>query len=414
MSALCEPEPVAADPEPTTADIRRYIRMAVCSDNPNDFITTMVATLDREIAVLDADGAPLHWASSCPVTPWMLALAQRARLSDQAEADGWRVYALYRGSEYHGSLVVSVTVALTATQEQLLEIFRGLLADQLQRARLARLLAHERSAALGRRLAGASAIDPDAIHAEAIRAGVRIADHYYAALLLGSRGCVDDEVLLEINGIVCEYNDASFAVPYGSRALVLLLAQNEASVRVTDAHQTAEDVLAVIRRSTPSADARVIVAERSVDLQSISAQVRRLWELRLYPVLREPAQTGVVSAGNFALVQMLEHFDQERAQEFVAARLGALLGYDQAHGGGLAETLEASLDWPSREEASRFAYVHRNTFRRRLKRAHDLIGSELSDPDERLAVHLALKLRRVQDAKASAAPAMGAARSQAG
>jgi hypothetical protein len=39
--------------------------------------------------------------------------------------------------------------------------------------------------------------------------------------------------------------------------------------------------------------------------------------------------------------------------------------------------------------------MHRNTFRHRLREAEALLGDDLSDPDARLAVHVALKLRQL-------------------
>jgi hypothetical protein len=45
--------------------------------------------------------------------------------------------------------------------------------------------------------------------------------------------------------------------------------------------------------------------------------------------------------------------------------------------------------------------MHRNTFRHRLKQATDVLGDDLEDPDVRLAVHVALKLRRALPAPAA-------------
>ena len=39
--------------------------------------------------------------------------------------------------------------------------------------------------------------------------------------------------------------------------------------------------------------------------------------------------------------------------------------------------------------------MHRNTFRHRVHQAREVLGDTLEDPDVRLAVHVALKLRRL-------------------
>ena len=55
----------------------------------------------------------------------------------------------------------------------------------------------------------------------------------------------------------------------------------------------------------------------------------------------------------------------------------------------------AALDFPRHEKAASRCFMHRNTFRHHLRQATDVLGDDLSDPDVRLAVHVALKLRHV-------------------
>jgi DNA-binding PucR family transcriptional regulator len=43
--------------------------------------------------------------------------------------------------------------------------------------------------------------------------------------------------------------------------------------------------------------------------------------------------------------------------------------------------------------------MHRNTFRHRLRQAMEFLGDALDDPEVRVAVHVALKLRRVTRAQ---------------
>jgi DNA-binding PucR family transcriptional regulator len=39
--------------------------------------------------------------------------------------------------------------------------------------------------------------------------------------------------------------------------------------------------------------------------------------------------------------------------------------------------------------------MHRNTFRRHMTQALELVDADLEDPDDRLTLHVALKLRRL-------------------
>jgi sugar diacid utilization regulator len=61
--------------------------------------------------------------------------------------------------------------------------------------------------------------------------------------------------------------------------------------------------------------------------------------------------------------------------------------------------LEAALDHRRHEDAADHCFMHRNTFRHRLRQATDLLGDDLAHPDARLAVHIALKLRHAVDAE---------------
>jgi PucR family transcriptional regulator, purine catabolism regulatory protein len=103
----------------------------------------------------------------------------------------------------------------------------------------------------------------------------------------------------------------------------------------------------------------------------------------------------VLQAEQFALDRLLsQSVDRRAAGAFVDEQLGPLLAYDAEHGGDLAHVLEAGLDFPRHDVAARRCFMHRNTFRHRMRMATSVLGRDLDDPDVRLAVHLALKLRR--------------------
>lgn len=97
----------------------------------------------------------------------------------------------------------------------------------------------------------------------------------------------------------------------------------------------------------------------------------------------------------YSLVRVLDPRD---ASLFVHDQLAALADYDREHGTDLLRVLELALDHRDRNDAARAAFMHRNTFRRRLRQAEKLAGADLGCPEERLALHLALKLRALSRA----------------
>jgi hypothetical protein len=103
---------------------------------------------------------------------------------------------------------------------------------------------------------------------------------------------------------------------------------------------------------------------------------------------------GSASAPCASLAWLLGRLDARQAATFIEHRLAAVVAYDREHGTDLQGVLELALDHPHRNEAADAAFMHRNTFRRQLDRALRLLGVDLGCPEERLALHLALKLRR--------------------
>jgi DNA-binding PucR family transcriptional regulator len=102
---------------------------------------------------------------------------------------------------------------------------------------------------------------------------------------------------------------------------------------------------------------------------------------------------GRRAARHYALACLLDRLDARAARTFAADQLAALEEHDREHGTSLLRVLELALDHPDRNAAARAAYMHRNTFRRRLRAALTLIDADLDSPEERLALHLAVKMR---------------------
>jgi hypothetical protein len=178
----------------------------------------------------------------------------------------------------------------------------------------------------------------------------------------------------------------AFAVPRG-RGMVLLYPGTGASAWF-------ERVVACARRLAPAAGVQAIAADAPVELPALSARVAELEALsRLGP---RAADQPVLSARQYGLDRLLLHgVRHHEAQAFVLDQIGALLAWDGEHHGDLLTVLEAALDYPRHEQAAHRCYMHRNTFRQRLRMATQVLGHDLEDPDVRLATHVALKLRRM-------------------
>jgi DNA-binding PucR family transcriptional regulator len=163
-------------------------------------------------------------------------------------------------------------------------------------------------------------------------------------------------------------------------------------LRWVDRDPTAADVASVRDALRGWADSRVIRLGARRHLLLVSGA-----ELDdVARVVRARRQDVHVCPYSLALV--LEGIDRRDASHFVHDQLAALAEYDREHGTDLLRVLELALDHHDRNDAARAAFMHRNTFRRRLRQAETLVGADLACPEERLALHLALKLRALSRA----------------
>jgi DNA-binding PucR family transcriptional regulator len=96
-----------------------------------------------------------------------------------------------------------------------------------------------------------------------------------------------------------------------------------------------------------------------------------------------------------ALILELRDLAAARGDE-PAGALARLIDYDRRHHGNLVETLRAWLDaFGDVVAAAESVFVHQNTFRYRLRRVAEVGECDLSDPDQRFAVMLQLRVLRI-------------------
>jgi hypothetical protein len=119
------------------------------------------------------------------------------------------------------------------------------------------------------------------------------------------------------------------------------------------------------------------------------------------------ASTIAQAGGGDAVVQhidelgvkriLLSWYASETFAEFAGTLLGPLMKIDSNN--ELLSTLEAFLDCESSPtETAAQLHIHRNTVLNRMERARAVLAVDLNDPEERLAVQLACRVRRLRGA----------------
>jgi hypothetical protein len=187
-------------------------------------------------------------------------------------------------------------------------------------------------------------------------------------------------------------------VPVDRRRQLLLLAGGRPQLR-----ETIGAVARVVRDRRPDADTHIVVGQRMLPGEQLEAVASRLSWVERQGIAHGRDPTA--SARHYSLACLLERLDARDATAFVQEQLAVLAAHDREHGTTLLRVLELALDHPDRNAAARAAFMHRNTFRRQLRTTLDLLGADLDCPEERLALHLALKMRGLARGRGRLRPA---------
>lgn len=114
--------------------------------------------------------------------------------------------------------------------------------------------------------------------------------------------------------------------------------------------------------------------------------------------LAERLQTDIpLFIGDLGVYQLiLSLSDRGRLSDFCEQTLGTLTEYDMRQNADLIKTLEAYFTCHGNlSQTAESLIVHRNTLLYRMNRINEIAGIDLSRPETRLALHLALTIRRL-------------------
>ena len=101
--------------------------------------------------------------------------------------------------------------------------------------------------------------------------------------------------------------------------------------------------------------------------------------------------------GDLGVYQLiLSLSDREKLTDFCDRTLGTLVDYDMRQNADLIKTLEAFFNCHGNlSQTAEMLIVHRNTLLYRMNRINEIASIDLNRPETRLALHLALTIRRL-------------------
>lgn len=243
---------------------------------------------------------------------------------------------------------------------------------------------------------------------------------YWPCLLSWGSGSPTDEELARMRTVARRWDSRSMLVSVDRRRQVLLFGEDSLGRGDRGRLRNATSaVVEAVRDGRPGAEIQIIIGERVGAGASVALVASRLHRLAGRYSLAQ-AGNALIWARRDSLAGLFETLDPRHVSAFIEGQLAVLQAHDHEHGTNLQRVLELALDHNSRNTAARAAFMHRNTFRRQLRKALELIDVDLDRPDERLALHLALKLRTLgagspKTGRAAArAPAPSAVKPRAG
>lgn len=360
-------------------------RLASASDRPQELLERAAAQLDRPLGLAGPNGEPL--ACSADAGDDALALACDVATGERAGLAGWSVLPV----EDLGHLAVGPAPPTTPRSPAFIDLLRSLLAGQLQRGRLRDEERAKRRSGFVLCLVRDPDPDPATASRHAAAIGIRLAEAYRVGLLVWP-GSADPAALPGLQIEAARRDPGCLTVPLEGRLLVL----HPGGAGPDHTWLRALEGLVAFARTSGCGAVQAVAGRSGVPLRELRAEVNEL--LGLSRVMDGPADldASVVRAERFGLERLLRRgLETRAAAAFVEAELGPLVAWDARHGDDLLAVLEAALDCAHYGDAARRCHMHRNTFRQHLRRACELLGEPLEDPRRRLALHVALTLRRL-------------------
>jgi PucR family transcriptional regulator, purine catabolism regulatory protein len=197
----------------------------------------------------------------------------------------------------------------------------------------------------------------------------------------------DDMVRRQVAGSVGQYVD-----------VIVALYPLESATQTLRVRQLVEDVRGQLATRSPSGLVAAGISRPASGLSALREAYREAKDaVSISNELGDREQTTFY--GDLKLFQLLlalkeRNLDQMR--RFYSDTLGPLVEHDDRKQGDLIRTLSGFFEANGNlAKAATDLNVHRNTLVYRLERISELTGLNLEDPENRLILHLALKIQRV-------------------
>lgn len=356
---------------------------------PQEVARTLGRILDRPVAVFGPDGTPITESSGPPA-----GFDPYAAVAQTLVVDGETTVAVPVPATTGGTVDLWLAAALgpapAAWARAVADVLRaGTLA--VQRWQATRRVVLERDARLRASLFGdllEGRLGPGhGARRDASEIGWRL-DGWHVAFHIAALGRVD----------LLRHTDAVAAALAAERVEATLVERGDGwsgwtTARVEPDQDAGRDLLAALRkvrrRLAGRFDCAIGVGRAHPDAPGLTRSLAEAWDASR--LARGRPQTGrLVHIDRLGLAQLLTAWASSETFAPAATRLLEPL---ESQPGDLIATLAAYLDsGGSAADTAAVLGVHRNTVAARLRRVEELLTVDLTNPDDRLALHLACRV----------------------
>lgn len=198
-----------------------------------------------------------------------------------------------------------------------------------------------------------------------------------------------------VNGVVSSQRAKALIWQREREGEVLVFHATDSKDPIDNSMKLAEAFISEIQRQYPSAHVAIGLGGAARDVGAWRTSYRdAVQALDLARRLQTDTPLFIGDLGVYQLILSLS--DREKLMSFCDRTLGALLEYDLRQHADLIKTLEAFFACHGNlSQTAEQLIVHRNTLLYRMNRINEIAAIDLNRPETRLALHLALTIRRL-------------------
>jgi purine catabolism regulator len=198
-----------------------------------------------------------------------------------------------------------------------------------------------------------------------------------------------------VNSVVASQHTPALVWQRERENEVLVFASADDKDPIGAATRLAKTIASEIQRQYPSTHAAIGVGQAARDVTQWRSSHRDATQA--VDLARRLQTDNPLFIGDLGVYQLILSLgDREKLIAFYERTLGPLLEYDQRQHADLVKTLEAFFNCHGNlSQTAEMLIVHRNTLLYRMNRINEIAQIDLDRPEIRLALHLALTIRRL-------------------